>query len=290
MSTCVDSRPDGSGLDDFGQPNAGGVGTPSNPSGIGTGIDPGAFYDGKNGPLKARTENLFDSVLGETDVLTGAGGLSFEALFLGDTNVKAVVRAVTKYQNSNLVNAPSLTIRSGNRGNIQVLSNLTYVRDFEPEIAQAAVIAQPELGVVREGIVLDVRAVASADRRFITLELRPTLAELIPDERGDPLPEALVSLGTPNANNVTIQLPELKIQRLRTTATIPDGATLLLGGLKTSIEDDKQSETPFLADIPIVGSVFKRQGQYTSKRKLLILLTASILAPEENEPGTGFLR
>ena len=188
------------------------------------------------------------------------------------------------------MNAPSLTIRSGNRGNIQVLTNRTYVRDFEPEIAQAAVIAQPELGVVRDGIVLDVRAVASADRRFITLELRPTLAELIPDASGNPLPEELVSLGTPNANRVTIQLPELRIQRLRTTATIPDGATLLLGGLKTFIEDDKQSETPFLADIPIIGSIFKRQGEYTSKRKLLILLTASILAPEEDEPGTGFLR
>ena len=137
---------------------------------------------------------------------------------------------------------------------------------------------------------LDVRAVASADRRFITLELRPTLAELIPDEDGDPLPEALVSLGTPNANNVTIQLPEVTIQRLRTTATIPDGATLLLGGLKTSIEQDLRSETPFLADIPLMSFLFSRQGQYTSKRKLLILLTANIIAPEEREPSTGFLR
>jgi Flp pilus assembly secretin CpaC/tetratricopeptide (TPR) repeat protein len=280
----------GAGLDDFGQPNAGGVGTPSNPAGIGTGIQPGVFYPGVNGDLMGRTQNLFDTVLGQPDVLTGSGGLSLQALFLDNANVQAVIRAVTKYQNSNFVNAPSLTIRSGSRGNIQVLTNRTYVRDFEPEIAQAAVIAQPELGVVRDGIVLDVRAIASADRRFITLELRPTLAELIPDAAGNPLPEAQVSLGTPNANNVTIQLPELKIQRLRTTATIPDGATLLLGGLKTSIEQDLESETPFLADVPLLGSIFKRQGQYTSKRKMLILLTASILAPEEVEPKTGFMR
>ena len=162
----------GTVLDDFGQPNAGGVGTPSNPEGIGTGIDPGVFYPGSNGDLKGRTENLFDTMLGEEAVLTNSGGISLEALFLDDTNVSAVLRAVSKYQNSNIVNAPSLTVRSGQRGNIQVLSNLTYVRDFEPEIAQAAVIAQPELGIVKEGIVLDVRAVASADRRFITLELR----------------------------------------------------------------------------------------------------------------------
>lgn len=280
----------GGQLDDFGQANAGGVGTPSNPSGIGTGIDSGAFYSGQHGNLAGRTENLFDSILGEDDVLTGSGGFSLEALFLDDTNVNAVLRAVTKYQTSNIVNAPSLTLRSGQRGMIQVISNRTYVRDFEPEIAQSAVIAQPELAIVKDGIVLDVRAVASGDKRFITLELRPTLAQLIPDATGDLLPEALVSLGTANANNVTVQLPELSVQRVRTTATIPDGATLLLGGLKTSLEQDFTSETPFLADIPLLGSLFKRDGEYVSKRKLLILLTATIIAPEEHEPATGFLR
>ena len=87
-----------------------------------------------------------------------------------------------------------------------------------------------------------------------------------------------------------IQLPELNIQRLRSTATIPDGATLLLGGLKESVEQDFTSETPFLADIPLLGFFFKRQGTYNSKRKTLILLTARVIAPEESEPSTGFLR
>ncbi|MCB9897202.1 MAG: hypothetical protein H6825_04280 [Planctomycetes bacterium] len=280
----------GGALEDFGQANVGGVGTPNAPAGIGTDIDTGAYYAGKDGDLKGRTEHLFDTVLGETGVLSNSGGLSLEALFLNNTNVNAVLRAVRKYQNSNIVNAPSLTLRSGQRGNIRVLTNRTYVRDFEPEIAQAAVIAQPELDVVKDGIVLDVRAAASADRRFITLELRPTVAELIPDENGNPLKEELVSLGTPNANNVTLQLPELKIQRLRTTATVPDGATLLLGGLKTSIEQDQTSETPFLSDIPFIGALFRHKGEYTSKRKLLILLTATIIDPEEQEPGAPFRR
>ena len=66
-------------------------------------------------------------MLGESDVLTGGGGISLEASFLDDTNVNAVLRAVTKYQNTNIVNAPRLTLRSGNRGNINVLTNRTYV-------------------------------------------------------------------------------------------------------------------------------------------------------------------
>ena len=82
----------------------------------------------------------------------------------------------------------------------------------------------------RLAVLLDVRAVASADRRFVTLELRPTLIDLVPDANGSDLPQKTVSLATQNSSDVTIELPELRIQRLRTTATIPDGATLMIGG------------------------------------------------------------
>ncbi len=277
-------------LEDFGQSGSGGFGTPNNPTGIGTDNDPGFFYGGDNGDLKGRIENLYDFSLGEPGTINGAGGLSLQALFLDDSNVQAVLRAVTKYQTSNVVNAPSLTLRSGQRGNVKQLTTRTYVRDFEPEIAQAAVIAQPELDNVKEGVILDVRAVASADRRFVTLELRPTIIDLVPDESGNPLPQETVSLATQNSSDVTIELPELRIQRLRTTATIPDGATLMLGGLKKAIEEEQRSSVPFLGDIPILGSLFTREGEYTSKRKLIILLKASILNPEEQEPTLGARR
>ncbi len=277
-------------LEDFGQSGAGGFGTPTNPAGIGTGNDPGFFYGGDNGDLKGRIENLYDQSLGEPGGLNSAGGLSLQALFLDDTNVQAVLRAVTKYHTSNVVNAPSLTLRSGQRGNVKQLTTRTYIRDFEPEIAQAAVIAQPELDNVKEGVILDVRAVASADRRFVTLELRPTIIDLVPDAAGNDLPQKTVSLATQNSSDVTIELPELRIQRLRTTATIPDGATLMLGGLKKSVEQEQRSTVPFLGDIPVLGSLFSREGEYTSKRKLIILLKASILNPEEKEPVFGAAR
>ena len=270
-------------LEDFGTSGVG-FGTPTNPLGIGTDNEAGLYYSGNNGDLKGRIQNLFDVNLGDDETLVGSGGLSLQALFLKDTEINAVMRAVTKYETSNVVNAPSLTLRSGQRGTVSVLTTRTYVRDYEPEIAQAAVIAQPELDNVREGMVLDVRAVTSADRRFVTLELRPTLAELVPDANGDVLPDVTVSVAGGNASDVTIQVPELRIQRVRTTATIPDGYTLMLGGLKRSIDQDLESGVPFLSDIPGLGFFFNRQGEYVSHRKILILLKVEILIPEEREP------
>ncbi|MED5330347.1 MAG: hypothetical protein VX916_03560 [Planctomycetota bacterium] len=275
---------DGTILEDFGQ-SGNGFGTSSNPSGIGTDNEAGWYYTGKNGDIKGRVENLFHTMLGDNETLVGGGGLSLQAAFFDDTQVNLVMRAVTKYQTSNIVNAPSLTLRSGQRGTISKLKKRTYVRDFEPQIAQAAVIAEPELDIVQEGIVLDVRAAASADRRFVTLELRPTLAELVPGADGQPIESEGIQIAS--ASTVTIQLPQLRIQRLRTTATVPDGATLLLGGLKRTQEQDFRSTVPFLGDIPILSFFFNRQGEYTSRRKVLILLKAQILVPEEFEPSVG---
>lgn len=274
----------GSPLEDFGQSGAGGFGSGGNPAGIGTGNDPGFFYTSDDGDLKGRIENIFDSGLGETGTLNNSGGVTFQALFIDDTNVNVLLRAVSKYQTQNLVDAPSLTLRSGQRGNVQVITTRTYVRDYEPEIAQAAVIAQPELANVKDGIVLDVRPVASADRRFVTMEIRPMLAELIPDELGRDIRQEQISLATAASDTVIVELPELEIQRLRTTATIPDGGTLMLAGLKRTADRDLETGTPFLSDIPFLNFFFERQGQYKSARKLIILIKARIIAPGEREP------
>ena len=115
-------------------------------------------------------------------------------------------------------------------------------------------------------------------RRFITLELRPTIALL-----RRPIREVVTTLGS--QNSVTIQLPEVDYQRVRTSIPMPDGGTVLLGGMKISDRQDMASGVPILNKIPLVSFFFDRQGHYISNRKLLILLKASIVIPSEHEPS-----
>ena len=60
---------------------------------------------------------------------------------------------------------------------------------------------------------------------------------------------------------------------------MPDGGTVLLGGLKVSEKQEQRSGVPILNKIPIVRFLFERKGTYVSNRKLLILLKASIVIP-----------
>jgi len=109
------------------------------------------------------------------------------------------------------------------------------------------------------------------------MELRPTVATL-----KRPIEQIATTLGS--QNTVTIQLPELDIQRVRTTVPMPDGGTVMLGGLKISEKQDLRSGVPILNQIPVVRFLFERKGNFISNRKLLILIKANIVIPAEHEP------
>jgi type II secretory pathway component GspD/PulD (secretin) len=260
-----------------------GLGQPELGREIGTGTDLGSFYDdGGDGDVRSRVENLYDIGLGDTDVLTGAGGLSFQWTYLNDLQMQMVLRAVSKSERLELVTAPKVLVFNTARANIAVMNQVAYVQDFDVEIAQAASIADPIVNVVQDGVVLDVRPVVSADRRFIMMELRPTVAVL-----KRPIQQIATTLGS--QNTVTIQLPELDIQRVRTTVPMPDGGTVMLGGLKVSEKQDLRSGVPILNQIPVVRFLFERKGNYISNRKLLILIKANIVIPAEHEPSPAQL-
>mgnify|MGYP002528065877 CR=1 FL=1 len=237
----------------------------------------GAFLDeGADGDVKARVEDLYDTQLG-SDTFQAAGGLSFQWTLLSDMQLELILRAVSKSERIELVTAPRITVHNTSRAHLSVLNQVAYIKDFDVEIAQAASIADPIIEVIQDGVILDVRPVVSADRRFVTLELRPTIAQL-----KRPIEERVTTLGS--QNSVTIMLPEVEIQRVRTSVPLPDGGTVLLGGMKESEKQSQRSGVPILNKIPILSLFFERKGTFISNRKLLILLRANILIPTELAP------
>jgi Flp pilus assembly secretin CpaC/tetratricopeptide (TPR) repeat protein len=273
-------------------------GSPANPSGapfgvhpepssVGTSNDSGVFYnDGNDGAYQGRVENLFDQLIGNSDVLTATGGLSLQHTFLDDIQLEVILRAVEKSERIQQIRAASLMMFNTQRAVLEVLNKVAYVADYEVEIAQASNIANPVIQYVVEGVVLDVKPVVSADRRFITLELRPTTAELV-----RPIPTFATSLasgptGVPVSTNsqVILQTPKLQKSSVRTTVTMPDCATLLIGGLKFYEEINAESGVPFLRHIPVVSFLFTRKSRYVNRRNLIILIRACVIVLEEEEP------
>ena len=263
-------------FDDFGRPEQTNAAAPGQ---IGSGTEPGAFYDdGGDGDIMGRTENLYDRALGgRQGGLDNSGGMSLQYAYLDDTELQLILRAVSKQERSEEIVAPRLLVYNNTRAHMQALRSTSYISDFGVEIAQAAAVANPIVGVVRDGVVLDVRPVVSADRRFVTMELRPTVMSL-----QFPIPTFTTTLGA--GQPVSIQLPVTNLQTVRTTVTMPDGGSILLGGMKLAERQNQVSGVPILKDLPGLSLLFSRKGSYVLNRKIIILIRARIVLAAEHEP------
>ena len=83
------------------------------------------------------------------------------------------MRADKKSEHAEQINASSITAQNTERAYITVLNQVTYVQDFDVEVAAAALIADPQVGVLSDGIVLDVRPTIGHNRKYITLPSPP---------------------------------------------------------------------------------------------------------------------
>ena len=236
----------------------------------------GAFFrDGNDLDFRARTENVFNNALGS--FLTNSGGTAIGFTFLDDLELGVVFDAVEKSAFANVLTAPRLTIYNNQRANLTLTNQIAYVKDYDVEVAQTAFIADPLVDIVQDGLVLDVRPTVSHDRKYVTLELRPTVAILA---------RPIQTFVTPLAGLTTaviIELPELEYRAAATTVRVPDRGWVVIGGLKNVTTVDRRSETPILSQIPILNFFFSRKGRSDEISDLILLLHVRIIDLDEEE-------
>jgi type II secretory pathway component GspD/PulD (secretin) len=158
-----------------------------------------------------------------------------------------------------------------------VINQTAYVRDFDVEVAQASFIADPKVDVIQDGIVLDVQPVIQQDRKYIILNLTPTIAEL-----SRPIPTFTTSLAG-STLPVTLQLPNLRVTSFATTVQVPDGGTVLLGGLRQVLTRERRAEVPLLSRLPLISFFFKQEGAADENRSLMVMVRAWITDIRETE-------
>ena len=170
----------------------------------------------------------------ETRILETKGGTNFlrdvgvsdgegkRFTFLDDTQREVILRAVEKSERIEQITAPRITVYDRQRANVSLLNQVSYVQDYDIEVAQDEFIADPIIGIVQDGMTIDVRPVVSKEQRHITLDIDVTWAHL---ER--PMKERKIVFRE-GAEPVTIQLPEIEVGGVNANATIPTGGTILL--------------------------------------------------------------
>jgi general secretion pathway protein D len=206
-----------------------------------------------------------------------------------------MLRAVEASVNSSLVTAPRVTLFNGQRAYVLVSIQRAYVSNLTPVVSTGVSSFAPTIGIVQSGVLLDVQATVSADRKYVTLTLRPQLATLL-DLASFTFQVGSTASATPTANGGAlgigvasavpsgiIQEPELQIQQVKTTVSVPDGGTLLLGGQTVAGETEREVGVPVLSKIPFLKRLFTNRSMAKDEQILLILVRPTIILQREIE-------
>jgi general secretion pathway protein D len=205
------------------------------------------------------------------------------------------IRALSQSSGSDLLSAPKVTVLSGNQAEINVSQEFRYptrYTDAESNVGNtsggtlgggaAGVTITPgtpeDFEMRNIGVELSVTPIVEEDDYSITLELNPKVTEF----------EGFVEYGGPSValtSDRTVKVPSgfyqpiFAVREVSTKVTIWDGATVVMGGLTREDVVTVNDKVPFLGDIPFLGRFFRSEGESSSKRNLLIFVTANLVSP-----------
>ena len=245
-------------------------------------------------PIDLNGNIIPDSAIVETVQVAGSGagfdprGRSFDfgISFLDDLEVNLLIRATQANRRAITLTSPRLTLFNGQRSYVVVARQVGFVSDLEPIPNSAGF--DPTISVVQSGVILDVEATVSADRRYVTMTVRPSLATLPATFKRIEQSTTLVlpgeEVGLVNAaTTAVIEVPEVELTTLRTTVSVPDRGTLLLGGQRIVADVEVEAGVPVMSKIPVLNRLFTNRSTVKDERTLLILIKPTIIIQSEEE-------
>jgi general secretion pathway protein D len=250
--------------------------------------------------------NTLQSFL-QSGVLAGTNQTSSYALntmdlggtILNGMQLRTLITAVSQKNSANVLANPSIILKRGQKGVIEVAQEFKYVKEYSaPQSSISTLpaglntIPGPETVIgsfpsqisdpVSIGVKMGVKPDVTGDNSRVLLELEPSFIDF----------EGFINYGTPiysafaarTYGEQTLILTN-NIQQpvfIRRDLTLPavevsDGYTLLLGGLLREDVQKIDEKVPIIGDIPIFGRAFQGKTEQAIKKNTLIFVTPRIL-------------
>ena len=84
-----------------------------------------------------------------------------------------------------------------------------------------------------------------------------------------------------------MQLPTFSFVTVTTTVSVPDGGTVLLGGIKRLSEGRNEFGVPILNKLPYINRLFSNASVGRETQSLMMMVTPRIIIQEEEEQRLG---
>ncbi|MBL7156744.1 MAG: TonB C-terminal domain-containing protein [Candidatus Omnitrophica bacterium] len=199
--------------------------------------------------------------------LASAGGLvpGGEIMIgaFGEGDYAAMVQALKKVGDANILSSPRITVLNNEEAKILVGSSEPYATNTVTQGTSTTTVAT-ELNFLDIGVKLYVTPTINRDG-FVSMKIRPEVSSST----------SSYTYGDPSTT-----VPIVDTTHAETSVMVKDGITIIIAGL---IKDERKSTTnkvPFLGDIPLVGQIFSKTEDSVTKKELVIFLTPHIISGE----------
>jgi type II secretory pathway component GspD/PulD (secretin) len=221
-----------------------------------------------------------------TDNFNDAAG---ELRITGDIGpkVEMLIRALDQSSGADVLSAPSVVTRAGQKASIQVGQTHYFPENFGVGGNEGTITHVDYQGFSEKlmGVDLSVNPKLVKDN-LIEMDLNPKVTELLGWRNYQIAPANSAYTfyqyrigNTYEHDPIVARLPIFRHREVKTKVTIQDGGTIGMGGLITEKTESFSDRVPVLGSIPLVGRLFRSEGERTVKRNLMIFVTASKVAP-----------
>jgi general secretion pathway protein D len=236
-----------------------------------------------------------------------SAGATLGFAILSDIEAYFFITAAQGDRRSNVLQAPKVTLFNGQQAMVSDTSQTPFVTSVIPVVGDFAAAQQPVIVVLSEGTFMTVQAVVSQDRRFVRLTVVPFFSKIGDVKTFQFTGSTSTTVDTSRTGNqtnptdatkqnnvasvtnsgTTVQLPTFSYVTVTTTVSVPDGGTVLLGGVKRLSEGRSEFGVPMLSQLPYINRLFKNVAVGRETQSLMMMVTPRIIIQEEEEEKLG---
>jgi general secretion pathway protein D len=172
-----------------------------------------------------------------------------------DFAIPFILYTLAREDNANILSMPSILTNDNEQATIEALDKEPTFSFNQGQNTDSTTFEDYQ----EAGITLTISPSISAGN-YLKLQVKITISDF--DETSD--------LSPPPATERLVE----------TSVTIPDGHTMVIGGIIQKDRTEVESKVPFLGDLPLLGWLFRTQGGAERKTNLYIFITPHIIGDD----------
>jgi|GEM_PF-2456955 len=217
-----------------------------------------ALLDGSDGSSRVPADGGATAIVGTPGNTSGPG--TFKAGIVSN-DVSVFLKLLNEITSTTIISNPKVVTLNRQPGRVLVGRKVGYLQTTSTETSTTQ-----SVEFLDTGTQLNFRPFVTGEG-IIRMELKPQVSEA-----------ALRS--TTDVVGSVVTIPDEITNELVANVMVPDGHTIVLGGLFREATTTTRRQVPVLGDIPILGSAFRGHDDDIDRQEIIFMITPSIVSDQ----------